>query len=449
MTEILKMKSVIDAGSRAGIGLLLAVAFLPAVSVAAQTVRVAEFSVYAGEHERVNLPVRAIVDGVPLQSYAGGIQLFEVTSGGNLPVVAQLMPGDPMRLAWILSGTTAPGAVRNYELRVPQGPAGAAAAGEFHNHGVEVTDTGSDLVFTIGGKEVLGYRYELMPVPDGVDPIYSLSGFIHPLRAPQGEVLTRIQAPDHYHHYGVWNPWTSTTFEGRSVDFWNVGSGQGRVVSGGVLSHRAGEVFGGYTALHRHIDRTSGSEKLAMTEQVEVTIWNADPQQRFWVIDFVSTLNPVSDLTIEAYRYQGFSMRFTERWGDANARLLTSAGFNKSNGNATRARWIDVNGISGAQQGTSGVLFMSTPSNYNFPEQLRIWPTGQGVSGAPAGTENVYINFNPAQEQAWVLRPGGSHTLKYRMFVYDGTMTAEEAERLWNSYAHPPQIEVRTVGDLY
>jgi hypothetical protein len=363
--------------------------------------------------------------------------------------VAQLVPGDPVRLAWILSGTTAPGAVRNYELRVPQGPAGAAAAGEFHNHGVEVTDTGSDLVFTVGGKAVLGYRYELMPVPEGVDPVYSLSGFIHPLRSPQGEVLTRIQPADHYHHYGIWNPWTLTTFEGRSVDFWNVGSGQGRVVSGGILSSRAGEVFGGYTALHRHIDYTGGSEKLAMTEEVEVTVWNADPQQRFWVIDFVSTLDPVSDLTIKAYRYQGFSMRFTERWGDANSRHLTSAGFNKSNGNATRARWIDVNGVSDVQEGTSGVLFMSTPSNYNFPEQLRIWPTGQGVSGAPAGTENVYINFNPAQEQDWVLRPGGSHTLKYRMFVYDGSMTAEEAERLWSSYAHPPEIEVRIVDDLY
>jgi hypothetical protein len=92
---------------------------------------------------------------------------------------------------------------------------------------------------------------------------------------------------------------------------------------------------------------------------------------------------------------------------------------------------------------------MSTPSNYNFPEQLRIWPTGQGAGAAPAGTENVYINFNPAQEQDWVLRPGGSYTLKYRMFVYDGTMSAERAEALWQSYSHPPIVEVRIVDDLY
>lgn len=416
---------------------------------AQEMVEVAEFSVHAGDYERENLPVRATVDGVPLQSFDGGIQLFEITASGAVPVASQLVPGDPVRIAWILSGTTPPGAVRNYELRVPQGIAGAAATGASPDGGVEFEDTGTDLLFTVGGKEVLGYRYEPMPVPDGVSDVFSLSGFIHPLRAPQGEVLTRIQPPDHYHHYGIWNPWTRTTFEGRSVDFWNVGDRQGRVLSDGVLSMRAGDVFGGYTALHRHIDHTSGSDKVAMTEEVEVTIWNADPEQRYWVVDFNSRLNPLSDLTINAYRYQGFSMRFTGRWGDDNARLLSSEGRNKSNGNATRARWLDVNGVSDASQGTSGVLFMSTPSNYNFPEQLRIWPTGQGVAGATPGTENVYINFNPAQEEDWVLRPGGSYSLKYRMLVYDGSITPEEAEKLWQSYANPPRIDVSIVDDLY
>ena len=67
-----------------------------------------------------------------------------------------------------------------------------------------------------------------MPVPEGVREIFSLSGFIHPLQSPGGEVLTRIQAPDHWHHYGIWNPWTHTEFEGDTVDFWNIGSRQGR-----------------------------------------------------------------------------------------------------------------------------------------------------------------------------------------------------------------------------
>jgi hypothetical protein len=159
----------------------------------------------------------------------------------------------------------------------------------------------------------------------------------------------------------------------------------------------------------------------------------------------MSTLNPATDdgITIKAYRYQGFSLRATERWNDETARLLSSEGLDKSTANATRARWIDVNGVSSASQGASGVLFMTNPSNYNYPEQLRIWPTGQQPRD-----QNVYINFNPAQDRDWVLEPGNSYSLKYRMFVYDGGITAEEAERLWASYANPPRVDVRIVGAL-
>jgi hypothetical protein len=283
-----------------------------------------------------------------------------------------------------------------------------------------------------------------MPVPEGVREIFSSSGFIHPLHSPQGEVLSRIQPPDHWHHYGLWNPWTHTEFEGDTVDFWNIGSRQGRVRSDGVIERTSGDVFGSFRSLHEHIaGNAADGEKVALKEQWEVTVWNSDPAHEAWVIDFASTMSPASNspLKILAYRYQGFSLRATEKWGDANSRLLTSEGMDKSNGNATRARWIDVNGASGVPAGTSGILFMSNPGNYNFPEQLRIWPTGQN-----RGVENVFINFNPAQEQDWLLEPGQTYALKYRMFVYDGSMTAERAERLWRDYADPPRVEVRTAA---
>jgi hypothetical protein len=358
-------------------------------------------------------------------------------------VAYQLRPGDPDEIAWILSGTTKPGAVRKFELRYQEGAA-AVATGD-PAAGVHLTDSGQSLRVAIGDRPVLEYRYELMPVPEGVNEAFSLSGFIHPLWSPEGEVLTRIQPPDHRHHYGIWNPWTHTEFEGRSVDFWNVGSRQGRVVSAGVVQRESGAVLGGYKAIHNHIAHLPGGDRIAMKEQVAVTVWNASPDRSAWVIDFVSTLSPATDqgITIKAYRYQGFSLRATEKWNDQTARLLTSEGKDKSNANSTRARWIDVNGVSTAREGTSGILFMTNPSNYNFPEHLRIWPTGQ-----PPVDQNVYINFNPAQDRDWVLEPGKSYCLKYRMFVYDGRMDAAEAERLWASYANPPKVQVRVVGRL-
>ena len=409
----------------------------------AQT-KLAELSVAAGEQQRLDAPVMAVIYGLSLQTQPGAVQLYEVTGGASVPVAFQLRPGDPDRIAWILSGITSPGATRNFELRYQEGA--AAAAPTARAGGVSLTDTGESLRITIGERPVLEYRYALMPVPEGVDSVFRLSGFIHPLWSPEGEVLSRIQPRDHYHHYGIWNPWTQTEFEGRTVDFWNIGSRQGRVVSAGVVARSSGPVFGSFKAIHHHIDHTSpGGDRIALEEQVDVTVWNASPDRSAWVIDFRSTLSPATDqgITIKAYRYQGFSMRATEKWNDQTARLLTSEGYDKSNANSTRARWIDVNGVSAAREGTSGVLFMTNPANYNYPEHLRIWPTGQ----QPVD-QNVYINFNPAQDRDWVLEAGKSYGLQYRMYVYDGRINAAAAERLWASYANPPQVEVRVVENL-
>lgn len=276
--------------------------------------------------------------------------------------------------------------------------------------------------------------------------LYTRSGYIHPLWTPGGEILTRIQPPDHYHHYGIWNPWTRTEFEGQEIDFWNLADGEGTVRHKSLAILEQGNVYGGFEALLNHVALKTPEgegEKVALNEKREVKVWNADPEQNIWLIDYVSTLNPASEspLTIKAYRYQGFSIRATEKWNDETATLLTSAGKNKSNANSTRARWTDINGTSKA--GTSGILMMTNPANHNFPEHLRIWPTG-----ANEGKENVYVNFNPAQAQDWELRPGNTYSLKYRMMIYDGKIDSAEAEQYWHDFAYPPKVTVeKTEGE--
>ena len=81
-----------------------------------------------------------------------------------------------------------------------------------------------DSVLTIssGDHKLLVYQFNTVYPSKGVDTNYKRSGFIHPLYTLHGQVLTRIQPPDHYHHYGIWNPWTHTFFEGDTVDFWNI-----------------------------------------------------------------------------------------------------------------------------------------------------------------------------------------------------------------------------------
>ena len=59
------------------------------------------------------------------------------------------------------------------------------------------------ITLTCEGKKILRYHHAEQEVPPGVDPLYRRSGFIHPLWSPEGRVLTGIQPPDHYHHYGI------------------------------------------------------------------------------------------------------------------------------------------------------------------------------------------------------------------------------------------------------
>jgi type 1 glutamine amidotransferase len=413
------------------------------VSLNAQTEEVAEFTVKAGTADRINAPVEVSLGTLPVGLQTGQVlQLYERRDGEDRPITSQLdASGFQKSLRWILSGDTPAGTTRTFILKKEPEYGSKNTSG-----GVTISDNGKDLTLRINGQQVLRYRHAITSAPEGASELYSRSGYIHPLWSPGGEVLTRIQPSDHYHHYGIWNPWTRTEFEGREVDFWNLGDGEGTVRHQQILQTTSGHVFGGFETFLKHIDLSAPSgQKVALNEKWEVIAWNVDPDNDIWLIDFVSTLHPASEspLSIKAYRYQGFSLRATETWDDDTADLLTSQGYDKSNGNATRARWIDVNGISEVQEGRSGVLFMTNPGNHDFPEKLRLWPVD-----ANGGQENVYINFNPAQDRDWTLAPGQSYTLQYRMLVYDGEIDAETAERYWTSYANPPKVEVRPLGEL-
>jgi hypothetical protein len=137
-----------------------------------------------------------------------------------MPVAAQIEPGNPPRLWWILSGTTPAGSKRVFQLfkrPVVLRPA------------IEVTKDDSILQIRQGDTKIMQYNHAPVPPPEGKNPLYTRSGFIHPLWSPTGDVLTEIHPADHIHHVGIWMPWTKTKFEGKEVDFWNLAKGDGTV----------------------------------------------------------------------------------------------------------------------------------------------------------------------------------------------------------------------------
>jgi len=415
--------------------LFAALFFIYQFSLFGQSLELAKITVEAGNHDRINSMVSVNLEGVEIDLANGNLNLYEIVDGTESEIVSNLDMKSGPKLWWKLNDTLLAGKSAVFSLRKETK---TISADELK---VQVVNENGNLIVKMGGKNVLQYNFTEADLPDGVPAIYNRAGYIHPLWSPKGEVLTRIQPPDHYHHVGIWNPWTHTEYKGKVIDFWNLNKGEGTVKPVSIISTTSNELFGGFRVLHDHIDLnglTPTGAEVALKEEWDVRIWNSS--ENSWIIDFVSTMNCATDsaLTITEYRYQGFGFRATEKWDDKTANLMTSEGKNKEDGNSTRARWCDVNGVS--ELGTAGVLFITHPSNYNYPEPIRIWPVG-----ANQGKENVFFNFNPTMDRDWVLEPGNDYQLKYRMFVYDGKIDKLQAEGLWSDFAFPPAVSIDIV----
>ena len=296
---------------------------------------------------------------------------------------------------------------------------------------IDLKETSSGIDFIIDNQRVLTYQTAKVPVPQGVKEDFSKSGFIHPITSPSGQVLSRIQPRDHYHHYGIWGPWTRATINGREVDFWNLGDGKGRVDFGKILSKK---VAGGAAELNirqNHLDLTAPeNEKLAIEEDLRIKVKPADKGR--YMVDYTTTIftKIPGGILLDDYRYGGgIGFRATELWGDNNSSILTSEGKTRKDADGSYAKWIIVKGKTADPSGQSGILFLSHNTNKSHPEPLRVWPLGQYK-----GEGNVFIEFCPIRHESWEIQPNERYTLKYRMIVFDGDLSAEEAESYWRAF---------------
>lgn len=304
--------------------------------------------------------------------------------------------------------------------------------------GMKVTKDGGDLRVSRSTVPLLTYRYGVTYPPQGVDSLFAKSGYIHPLLSPSGDTLSRIQPPDHYHHYGIWGPWTHTRIDGERVDFWNLGEGQGTVLFKDFNNVFSGRVYGGFNAHQEHIDLRATEEKqVALNENLEVKVWDLGRPDRYMVDYTTSFSTPLrSGILFEAYRYGGgIGMRFTERWHKDNSTVLTSEGNDRITADGTNARWCMVTGESADGQGTNGILFLSYPENKSHPEPMRVWPVD-----ANGGRGDMFFEFCPIRHEEWKIEPDRTYSLKYRMVVFEGKLSVEEAEAYWKGFAEMPII---------
>ncbi len=292
---------------------------------------------------------------------------------------------------------------------------------------LQVREDAATITVRRGDQAVLSYRKLPIPLPEGVDPVFARTGYIHPLRTPAGGVVTSIYAPDHWHHLGLWHAWVKTQHRERSLDFWNIGGkGAGmRYVKTLALDPDGEEVGFAVEQESFAADGTTGVPvETILRERLEVRV-RAAHDVYLVDYDFTQTNVTAAPLELEAYRYGGgIAYRGPDNWNAENSRYLTSDGYGRADGHTTRARWVEMAGALEDTGARGGVVILCHPANRDAPQHVRIWDDG-----------HVFFNYVPAQEHAFTVAPGETMTWRYRVVTFDGELSVERMDALWAAYA--------------
>jgi len=374
--------------------------------------------VAAGDVERSNIPIwLALPDAV---GEATSLVLQRLDTGQRVDI--QRSQSDPQQAAWILDGRLARGQARRYRLFATSIP-------QRSSNTVSCRDTNRALKLSVSGHPVLTYHTAVVVPPAGLDPVFSRSGFIHPLITPSGQVVTADFPADHAHQHGIFFAWKQTEFEGRPVDFWNQADRTGHVEHVQVNHDQSGPVFAEISVSLRHLDLTApDGPKPALDEEWIVRLYR---HRDVHVFDLLSKQQCASEspLTMLEYHYGGMGYRGPVEWlgTDSGFEMRTSEGIGRKEGNHTRPKWVDCTGPIDGQ--LCGLRVIQHPENFRYPQPVRLHPSKPYFVFAP----EVLGEFSIEPEQVYVSR--------YRYVAFDG-QPAKSVEALAVDFVDPPTVRI-------
>jgi hypothetical protein len=349
--------------------------------------------------------------------HAGKTYPIQTNEAGSASVtIDHIAAGEPTRFQFI-SGNIAPAKVRIHQQK-------SGTRLEFSR---QMATQGTNKT-----TPLFAYQAEPGEFPRAdIKDVFRRGGYLHPIYAPGGQIVTDDFPVNHVHHHGVWWAWTKTEFQGRQPDFWNMGDGKGRVEFAALDASWDGPVHGGFRARHRFVDQSTQPAVVALEETWTVTTY-AQPVDAAggWIFDLVSEQKCATGdaLKLPENRYGGIGLRGNWAWnGKTNAQFLTANGeSDRVKGHATRAKWCDLSGrINGRRV---GITVLGHPSNFRFPEPMRIHP------------DEPFFNFAPQQAGDMEIQPNKPYVARYRFFVHDGSPDTPTIDRLWNDFATPPTV---------
>ncbi len=324
------------------------------------------------------------------------------------------------------------------------GSSSATWADEPAGGGFTCVEDRDGVTLKYGGDPVLRYNKTVQPAPEGIDPVYERSGYIHPIWTPSGRVVTGDFAADHPHQHGLFFAFVKTTFDGREIDFWNQRAGTGRIAHEAVKSIEPSGERAGFVVTQLHQDITGGATDAANPDGVRDVLretWTVRGHEAVaggsghYVVDIESRLECVADspLRVETYHYGGLAIRgaidlFRPRAGSAfrdwtnrgsedadrsppgidvmGHEFLTSQGKRRHDGNHTRADWVDLSGVIEGEP--AGIAIVGHPDNFRSPQPVRLNPA------------KPYFCFAPMVESGFEIAPGEPFVSRFRLVVHDG-----------------------------
>jgi hypothetical protein len=304
---------------------------------------------------------------------------------------------------------------------------GGLAAGPEIRLGIEE----EDLVARCGGRPLLRYRHRRVDPPAGKSPLLASSGYLHPVNAPCGVVVTNHYSPDHLHQRGVFSAWTKTevTLGGELLhpDFWNIHTGTGRTRSLGVerLPGRDGQP--GFQAKLVSEARRGDNWEAALDETCEVRFPPqpaADPSASgaAYLFDLTSHQVPRVSLLLPKYHYGGMAVRGSGQWPKgSDMTVLTSEGKDRAGADGARARWIDMSGSVDGKP--AGIALLEHPANLHAPNAVRMHP------------DMPYYVFALPQSGPVTLEAGREYVFRYRLVAHNGRADRDGIDALWHDFA--------------
>ncbi len=303
---------------------------------------------------------------------------------------------------------------------------------------LQLDETDATITIRQSSKIVLTYNKQAPKVPDGIDPIFARTGFLHPVASPMERIVTEVYPFDHAHQSGIFSAWVKTRWNDREIDFWNLAGGTGRVVHQRVLTTFASDGRIGFETdlVHRAMQAPAVD---VLRDRWKVTANETDGSYHSFDIESTQTALTEIPLIVQKYHYGGMAFRGSVRWltekdsdskkqADQNAEREPNSfqnefGSDRIKANHEKTRWVSFTGAIHGQPVTLTVL--SHAENFRAPQPARIHPT------------KPYFVFSPCVDDEFLIDRDHPLTNRYRFLITDLPADSAWIQQQWTTWCGP------------